>query len=81
MREPITLPAQARALRALTGLPLAHCRRVLVLARTEFHRGVVMKRRATIAKKQMELDEQPVSGEVIAAEFAKIRAKLSGEVA
>ncbi len=76
MKEPITLEAQARALRTLTGLPLAHCRRVLVLARTESHRGMVMKRRATVASRQMSLEDAPVSREQARAMFAEIRSNL-----
>lgn len=81
MKLPSSLAAQARALRSLTGIPLAHCRRILVLAAAERAKKTVMTRRATISAKQLELHEQPVSEEIITAEFAKLRAMLAEEAA
>lgn len=78
MREPISILAQARALRSLTGLPLAHCRRIIVMARAEMHKGMVMKRRATMALHQAELHEQPADPAEVAATFAEIRREIAG---
>lgn len=77
MKEPISIPAQARALRSLTGLPLAHCRRIIVMARAEIHRGMVMKRRETVSVRQLSLEEQPADPALIAEGFAKIRQMLA----
>lgn len=77
MREPISINAQARALRSLTGLALAHCRRIIVMARAEMHRDMVMKRRATVASRQAELSEQPAPADEVAAAFARIRRELA----
>ena len=78
MKEPLSIHAQARALRSLTGLSLAHCRRIIVMARAEMHRASVMKRRGTISARQLTLEEQPADPAVIAQEFAKMRAMLAG---
>ena len=76
MREPISLPAQARALRSLTGLPLAHCRRIIVMARAEMQKRMVMKRRATVAARQLSLDEIPASPDEVVEAFAEMRRSL-----
>jgi len=73
----LSVPAQARALRSLTGLPLAHCRRIIVLAAAELHQGMVMKRRATMALRQLSLEEQPADPAVVSDGFAQIRKMLS----
>lgn len=79
MKEPLSLSAQARALRSLTGLSLAHCRRILVMARAEMHKESALRRKAAhVAARQLQLDEQPAAPDVVAAEFQKIREMLAG---
>lgn len=78
MKEPLSIHAQARALRSLTGLSLAHCRRIIVMARAEMHRATALKRRGTTTARQLTLEEQPADPAVIAQEFAKMRAMLAG---
>lgn len=77
MREPISIPAQARALRSLTGLALAHCTRIIIMARAEMQRSAVMKRRETISARQLDLEDQPADPETIAAGFAEMRKMLA----
>lgn len=77
MKEPLSINAQARALRSLTGLPLAHCVRIIIMARAEMQKASVMKRRATIEARQLTLEEQPADPAVIAEGFAEIRRKLA----
>jgi len=78
MREPISIPAQARALRSLTGLPLAHCRRIIVMARAEMHKAMVLKRRATVAAHQLSFEER-VPVDEIEREFSALRRSLMEE--
>jgi hypothetical protein len=77
MKEPISIPAQARALRSITGLALAHCTRIIIMARAEMQRSAVMKRRRTVAARQLDLEEQPADPATVAAGFAKIREMLA----
>lgn len=71
-----SLIGQAAALRKLTGLSMAKCRRIIALVDVEFSRQRVVRRRATVAARQPSLDEQPVSEAEAAEMFSRIRANL-----
>lgn len=78
MRQPLTIPAQARALKSLTGLPLAHCRRILVKCHEEADASRRSKLRATrAAVRQLALDEQAMAPEDVIQQFAKLREALN----
>lgn len=70
------LNSHARALRTLTGLPLAHCVRIMVAALSMPPRRLVPKRRAAL--RQPELSEQLATTEEVLAEIRKIRSQLAG---
>ena len=76
MRNPITVNAQARALRSLTGLPLSRCRRIILMAADELRKGSVRARHRTISERQLSLDEIPASPDEIESGFARIRMEL-----
>lgn len=77
MSEPLSIPAQARALRGLTGIPLAHCRRIIAMAAAERQKAREIKRRAARAPHQLELAEQPLDDATISEGFARIRETLA----
>ena len=76
MREPLSIHAQARALRSLTGLSLAHCLRIIVMARAQMHKASAAKRRSP-SPRQLTLEEMPASPEEVVSAFAEIRRNLS----
>jgi len=82
MKTPLSLNAQARALRSLTGLPLAHCRRIMVMANAEKHRNFVMRQRSARATgraarvEQLGFSDVRASDEEVARTFAEIRRNL-----
>lgn len=81
MKTPLSLNAQARALRSLTGLPLAHCRRIMVMANAEKHRSFVMRSRATrarIREDQLDFSARRPSDDEVARSFEEIRRNLEG---
>jgi hypothetical protein len=77
MSRALCLPAQARALRSLTGLSLPKCRRILSLVDLEFAKHRVMSRRNNGQTSQPGLDDQPISAEDAAEAFANLRRELA----
>lgn len=72
-----SLTGQVEALRSLTGLSRAKCRRIISLVEVEFSHQRVVRRRETVAARQADLDEAPLSEAEAAVMFSRLRADLA----
>lgn len=76
-RDPLSISAQARALRGLTGLPLGRCRRIIVLARDEICGRKLRRRRRPAVVRQMELSDLSASLAEVHAAFDEVRRRIA----